>query len=432
MLLTSMPPSLVQIFEPIEALLADEDVRQIVLDGELAIRRGSGWAYRSNPLPAETFDAAVDALIDALSTDEDSSAIEMQLDDAARLVAMRPPAADRPWLAILRPDVAPQPTMPGRVAETVDVALSRELTCLIVGPSAADRHAWMAALARRDTLRPVGIDMQVAIEGARQLRSSPDLAWARLVRVGALMGPGRLYWDATPHGAEPMVSALMARVAPACVGMPGRTAQDGFFGLTAWLPMDARAQLASAIDLIVCVDGERLEEVVAVSSSASGAVLDALQRTMPSGGVSDERAHAEWMARWQRLDRQWSRTTSLPPQSLTEALRAVRQQVQPAEPVRVTLRPDGDVPQAPAAVSQPPVSRDSVDPLQALLASLGDAEDSADVEDENEVTIVQAEGVLPEANHRTFSEILRSLGESGEGRMHVRRADRVTKLGDSD
>lgn len=415
--MNSMPPSFHRIFEPLEALLADDAVEQIVLDADLAVCRAGVWAYRHNPLSAEALVAAVGEVIDALGDGAD--VLELALEGGARFIAMRPPMAARAWLAVTRPRAQALPALPGRATPTVEVALNRRLNLLIVGPDAADRQAWMTLLAGRDQHRAVSIDFDLPVGHAQRLNTTPATLADRL-RQAALSGPRRLYWEATEAGAPAVLTAAAQRIMPMCVGVPGRTAHDGIFGLANGRSA-AQSRLAAAFDLVLCVDGMALEEIVAISAGAGGPVLAVLQRIMPSGGLTDERAHADWMARWQRIE-PGTPPASLPPQSLTDALRVVHTPAEPSSP-RMTRR-------AEPASSTP---RDTIDPLQALLDSLGDAgpgdeaESTAEAEFaaiEREVTVIQLDGAPSESQQgRTFSEILRTLGESGEGSMHVRRLD---------
>ena len=310
----------------------------------------------------------------------------------------------------------------------IGLALARGLNIGVVGPADGTRLAWIRAIAARlSGERCVVVDLPAdTAHPALVLRSDGGERDA-IIDAGMQSGAERLIIDlAEGRGAWATMMGAVQRTVPALIGLPGREPYAGLMGLIAQMQAaragaGARNLVAAGLDLLITVDGARLESIDAVTPSAGGPRLSCLLRARADGRATTQaEAHDAWHQRWYRVPSSATPPTSLPPESLTAALRIARAQ---ASTPRVTHRADTQAHDIPA----PPHG----DPLQALLASLGeDDEVSIDLDDEHEETMVQVEGVISPTNKRTFSEILRSLGEThgSQSSMHVRRAPRVTQV----
>ena len=434
--MAALPPSLTRVLAPIEALLADTAVRRVLIDGEVHAQQGADWTTVDVAIDASTLADALDALAALLGT-PDAPCLSMALDDQSVLLGLRPPVTDVPTLMIHRPTTATVDlTDHPEAAATLRLALVRGLNIGIVGPSDGSRLAWMRALtALLSTARWVVIDLPAdAAPDALVLRSDGAESARNAVIDAALQsGAERVVLDlAEGHGAWPAMLGAVRRTVPTIVGLPGREPQSALMGLIAQMQavrtgVAARNLVAAGLDLLVTVDGERLESVEAVTPAPNGPRLACLHRARPDGRTSTESpAHDVWHKRWYRSATTATPPTSLPPESLTEALRMARAQ---ATAPRITQRAG---PADTQALREPPAHRD---PLQALLASLGEEDEiSVDLEDEHEETMVQVQGNISPTSKRTFSEILRSLGEThgSDSSMHVRRTPRVTQVRDDD
>lgn len=432
----SLPPSLTRVLAPIEALLADTAVRRVLIDGQVRIQQGAAWTTVDVPMDAPTLSAALDALAELLGTPA-SACLTMALDDQSVLVGLRPPVVEAATLMIHRPaSAAVELASHPEASATIRLALARGLNIGVVGPADGSRLAWIRALtAIAPQTRWLSVDLPADVAPqALVLRSDGgNAAGQRSAVIDAAMQSGaeRVVIDlAEGHGAWPAMLGAARRTVPTVLGVPGRTPEAALMGLIAQMQatrsgVAARNLAAAGLDLLLTVDGERLERVDAVAVAANGPRLTCLHRARPDGQTSTEAAaHDAWHQQWYRTASAATPPTSLPPESLTEALRIARAASTP----RVTYRaspPDEKQTPKPAAP----------DPLQALLASLGeDDEVSVDLEDEHEETMVQVQGIIAPTSKRTFSEILRSLGEThdSEGSMHVRRTPRVTRRREED
>lgn len=438
--MASLPPSLTRVLAPIETLLADTAVRRVLIDDQVHAQQGEVWTTVDVPFDASTLAEALDALAHLLGT-PDAPCLSMALDDQSVLVGLRPPVVETPTLMIHRPasaavDLSDHP----EATATIRLALARGLNIGVVGPADGSRLVWMRAIAGLlGDARWVVIDLPAdAAPGALVLRSdgAESTAGERDAVINAAMQSGaeRVLLDlAEGHGAWPAMLGAARRTVPTIIGLPGRGAQSALMGLIAQMQASrtgvaARNLVAAGLDLVVTVDGARLESVDAVTPAGHGPRLESLHRARADGQTSTEvAAHDPWHLRWYRSAPAATPPTSLPPESLTEALRMAR--VHASTP-RITQR-------AVAAdrISLGEAAPPHGDPLQALLASLGeDDEVSVDLDDEHEETMVQVPGIIAPTSKRTFSEILRSLGEADgpDSSMHARRTPRVTRLRDDD
>lgn len=433
--MASIPDSLARLFDPLDAVLSDPAVERVLLGEAMHVRREGTWETRPLPYPIDAFRAAVTALV------PDSGALELALEDGAVLLGFKPPVVDRPILSLRRrPEaVADDAAISRRGAwDTLDVALARRLNLIVVGDEARARRAFMATVLTRSAGRAVLIDLPEVRSADPQVVRLGGAAQATLLGWSAHFSGQRVLCDAQRDGVDAALGLLASRETPVLLGAPGHRAADGI----AWLSGHAAAPkaavlLGAGVDLIVCVDGARVTAIDAVEAAPDGPTLVPLHAALPSGALTDERAHADWMACWQRVEPPTFAPASLPPESLTNALRAVRAQVEDS------ALPSTDVPfPSRRGDEAPPPDRalDEADPLQELLAQLGGppaVEEEVDLDlsddDEHEETMVQVEGVTPQNSRRTFSEILRSLDDSPTpAAMHARRGERITQVRDED
>lgn len=431
--MASIPDSLARLFDPLEALLADPAVERLLLGDGVHVRRAGVWHSEASPFEPGVLAAAIDALV------PEAGALELPLDDGAVLLAFKPPIVEQPLLSLRRRAIAApdEALLAQRTAwDTLEIARARRMNLVVVGTDPRVRRAFMAALLSQ-TRGAVLVDLPTVHAGdARYVRLRGADA-AALLRWAPRLGGQPVFWDAAPRGVDAVIEFLSGREAPAVVGVPGHRSADGL----AWLAghstqAGAATLLGASVDLVVCVDDPCITAIHAVEASPTGPVLVPLHLALPSGALTDERGHTDWTARWQRVTPPTTAAVSLPPESLTNALRAARAQAQDS------ALPLTDVPgrsdEAEATVERS-VSGDG-DPLQALLAQLGEPEEiEEDVDldlsedDEHEETMVQVEGVTARGgNRRTFSEILRSLDDAPSRPIHVRRGERITQIRDED
>lgn len=422
--MASIPTALAQLFDPLEALLADPQVERVQLDSMLHVQRAGEWTRQALPFSVEVLASALAELVPA------DGVLELPLDAGARLLALAPPVAAEPVLLLQRQAriAAGDGVDLGPAADTLELALRRGLNLLIVGPDARTRRALLATIAERDTRGAVLIDLadlSVDTEPLVRLGGRPLpalLGWA------ARLGDQRIFLDAPRAGAVALVERLASRGAPVALGVPGRLPTDGIAWLCGQAEQASAAAVGAGVDVIIAADAGGVLAVDAVEARPEGPRHVPLHLALPSGRLTEERGHADWVARWQRVAPLPLAARSLPPESLSSALRIARAQAaEPALPITTVPGTEGGS-----------TADGSADPLQALLEQLGEAQLEEDVdldlseEDEEEETMVQVEGVTSQADRRTFSEILRSLDDTPAASIHVRRGDRITQVREED
>jgi CheY-like chemotaxis protein len=158
--LAAIPPSLLQMFGPIESLLSDPTVRRVLVDASDAILIERHGRVERTPLayPPGALNESLDALARRAGKPFDSQhpSLEAQLKDGTRFLALRSPAVERgPMLVIVRPGgrltdlpgLVRQDALSEEAADALAAAMRAGLNIAVVGPADSGRTTLIEALA---------------------------------------------------------------------------------------------------------------------------------------------------------------------------------------------------------------------------------------------------------------------------------------------
>ncbi|HEY4178894.1 MAG TPA: ATPase, T2SS/T4P/T4SS family [Kofleriaceae bacterium] len=237
---------------PLEDLLADENIDEIIIDrrdrvvvGKNGIMRGSGKAFSSD----DVFERVVKRLVAEAGEriDEMVPLVDLRMRDGTRLTAAIAPVAARGACLVLRKPLSPSPSLqdlgsqgamsPG-MADFLSTCIAARRNILVVGAPGSGRTAMLGALA---SASPAG-ERVVSIEDVGELALGRD-EWVQLesrsgnakvpsVRLDSLLDtalrlmPDRLViGEVRGEEALPLVYALNANIDGAVVAMSGDGAQ---------------------------------------------------------------------------------------------------------------------------------------------------------------------------------------------------------------
>jgi pilus assembly protein CpaF len=236
---------------PLEDLLADEQVDEIIIDrrdrvvvGKAGVLRGSGKAFSSD----DTFEKVVKRLVAEAGAliDEAHPLVDLRMRDGTRLTAAVPPVAARGACLLLKKPAAQTPALSELVAQNalssgmadfLGTCVAARRNILVCGAGGAGKTTIVGALAAAS---PPG-ERVVSIEEVAELAIARD-EWIQLeTRVGAgreseidlghllevalRMQPDRLVvGEVRGREALPLAQALCASIDGAVVGMTGEGA----------------------------------------------------------------------------------------------------------------------------------------------------------------------------------------------------------------
>lgn len=298
--MAAIPPSLLQMFGPIESLLSDPTVRRVLVDAADVILVERHGRVERTPLayPPGALDESLDALARRAGKPFDAlhPSLEAQLKDGTRFLALRPPAVERgPMLVVVRPGgrltdlpgLVRQDALSEEAADALAAAMRAGLNIAVVGPADSGRTTLLEALA--GALAP-GARIVVLEEHAElrlparepmrmQTRKADKDGNGAVTTADLLYFAGRMAVDRVVIGdlrwqdASETVNLLSARLSPVLMALPGLNAEDALARLEALARASAtggrdRAVAGltqSALDLIVTLgrhDGQRVVTVI--------------------------------------------------------------------------------------------------------------------------------------------------------------------------
>ncbi len=293
--MAAIPPSLLQMFGPIESLLSDPTVRRVLVDAADAILVERHGRVERTPLayPAGALDASLDALARRAGKPFDSlhPSLEAQLKDGTRFLALRPPAVERgPMLVVVRPGgrltdlpgLVRQDALSEEAADALAAAMRAGLNIAVVGPADSGRTTLLEALtgAVAPGARIVVLEEHAELrlperEPTRmQTRKADKDGNGAVTTADLLYFAGRMAVDRVVIGdlrwqdASETVNLLSARLSPVLMALPGLNAEDALSRLEALARASATGGrdravgglTQSALDLIVTLgrhEGQR-------------------------------------------------------------------------------------------------------------------------------------------------------------------------------
>lgn len=294
--MAAIPPSLLQMFGPIESVLTDPTVRRVLVDAPDAIyveRHG-----RLERTPLEYPSAALEASLDALARragkpfDAGHPSLEAQIKDGTRFLALRPPAVERgPTLVVVRPGgrltdldgLVRQDALTPEAAATLTAAMRAGLNIAVVGPADSGRTTLLEALA---STIDAGARIAVLEEHAElrlpgrepmrlQSRKADKDGGVAVTTRDLLYFAGRMAVDRIIIGdlrwqdASECVHLLAARLCPVLMALPGTRVEDALVRLEALARASATGGreravaglLRAGVDVVVTLgrrDGQRV------------------------------------------------------------------------------------------------------------------------------------------------------------------------------
>jgi len=238
-------------FGPLEDLLADENVDEIIIDrrdrvvvGKNGQLRGSGKAFSSD----EVFERVVKRLVaDAGATiDESSPIVDLRMRDGTRLTAAVAPVASRGACLVLKKpasampqlaDLGSQGAMSPGMADFLATCVTARRNILVCGGPGSGKTTIVGAIAaaspageRVISVEEIGElslsrDEWIQLETRIGIGKAADIDMATLLETALRLAPDRLVvGEVRGREALPLVHALNAQVDGAVVAMTGEGA----------------------------------------------------------------------------------------------------------------------------------------------------------------------------------------------------------------
>ena len=294
--LAAIPPSLLQMFGPIESLLSDPTVRRVLVDAHDAILVERHGRLERTPLgySPDALEESLDALARRAGKPFDAlhPSLEAQLKDGTRFLALRSPAVERgPVLVVVRPGgrltdldaMTRQASLSVEAADALAVAMRAGLNIAVVGPADSGRTSVLEALAAAlpPRARVVVLEEHNELrlperEPQRMQTRKPDkdgqgaITTADLLYFAGRMAVDRvLIGDLRWQDASECVHLLAGRLSPVAMSLPGLNTEDALARLEALARASATGGreravgglLQAALDLVVTLgrlDGNRV------------------------------------------------------------------------------------------------------------------------------------------------------------------------------
>ncbi len=339
--MAAIPPSLLQMFGPIESVLTDPTVRRVLVDAPDAIYVERHGRLERTPLgyPPAALEASLDALARRAGKPFDAGhpSLEAQLKDGTRFLALRPPAVERgPTLVVVRPGgrmtdldgLVRQHALTDEAAAALTAAMRAGLNIAVVGPADSGRTTFLEALAA--TIDP-GARIAVLEEHAElrlpgrepmrlQSRKADKDGGVAVTTGDLLYFAGRMAVDRVIIGdlrwqdASECVHLLAARLCPVLMALPGLGAEDAIVRLEALARASATGGreravaglLRAGIDVVVTLGRRqglrvvwRIERLLPGDGSEPLRTTDLYHRTSASDfALVPGDATAETVASW--------------------------------------------------------------------------------------------------------------------------------------
>lgn len=338
--MAAIPPSLLQMFGPIESLLTDPTVRRVLVDAPDAVLVERHGRMERTPLayPPAALEESLEALARRAGKPFDGMhpSLEAQLKDGTRFLALRPPAVERgPLLVVVRPGgrltdlpaLVRQGALTAAAAGTLSAAVVAGLNIAVVGPSDSGRTTLLEALAATlpRTARVAVIEEHAELrlperEPLRFQTRKPEKDGSGAVTTGDILYfAGRMAVDRVILGdlrwqdASECVHLLSGRLTPVLMALPGLDATDALARLEALAKASATGGrdravaglLQAGVDLVVTLgrlEGQRVVMAVErVLPGREGFRLESLYGRAQSGGwaLEAEPSAEALTARWQ-------------------------------------------------------------------------------------------------------------------------------------
>lgn len=340
--MAAIPPSLLQMFGPIESVLTDPTVRRVLVDAPDAIYVERHGRLERTPLgyPPAALEASLDALARRAGKPFDAGhpSLEAQLKDGTRFLALRSPAVERgPTLVVVRPGgrltdldgLVRQDALTPEAAETLTAAMRAGLNIAVVGPADSGRTTLLEALAAT-----IEVSARIAVleehaelrlpgrEPMRLQSRKADKDGGVAVTTGDLLYfAGRMAVDRILIGdlrwqdASECVHLLAARLCPVLMALPGLGVEDALVRLESLARASATGGreravaglLRAGVDLVVTLGRRagqrvvwRIERMRPGDGSDAPATEVLFRRTQASGfRLVAEAGVPEWTATWQ-------------------------------------------------------------------------------------------------------------------------------------
>ncbi len=461
-----IPASLLRLFAPLEALLSDPNLSQLVVDAphHLWVERGRGRERLEFEYPQEQLRQGLEGLARRAgkSFNAERPSLEAMLRDGTRFLALREPISEGPILSIERPpsqhssleDLLQEGLLTPEIAELLRLLLMEGLNIALVGGSRAQRGRLLGALsgALPSSSRLALLDPQAWAPRGAHLRLSPllteeeaQISLSDLLYFSKQLCADRIVLGKTgPSDAWELLSFLAGRGCAVLLGLPGYTVMDGLSRLEALARAGApegqeRAcpgLLAAALDLVILL-GERRGQLQLLGLEAIRASSTGLKREALLEGNMLLPAWSRWRHLW--------RLKEEPKVSAPQEKRAVPETIiakipEPLAPQKGASSPpkpssksqapmtlqavdsaeqpkreeEAPLPERLKSLSMPPSLSISDDPLEQLLWNLGEEE----LSEAEEITISEFVQIEPEASpereQRSFSQIIRNIKGSEE------------------
>jgi pilus assembly protein CpaF len=279
---------------PLEDLLADEKVDEIIIDrrdrvvvGKEGQLRGSGKAFSSD----EMFERVVKRLVAeaGASIDEVNPLVDLRMRDGTRLTAAVAPVASRGACLVLKKPAAAMPQLSELVAQNalspgmadfLATCVTARRNILVCGGPGSGKTAVVAALAAASPAgeRVISIEEVAELVIARdewiQLESRPGVGrntsidLAHLLETALRLLPDRLVvGDVRGRETLPLVSALCSSIDGAIVAMTGEGANHALGRLVTLARVGAAGALDAALRELVA---QAFEIVVHVARWSDG------------------------------------------------------------------------------------------------------------------------------------------------------------------
>lgn len=258
--MAAIPPSLLQMFGPIESVLTDPTVRRVLVDAPDAIYVERHGRLERTPLgyPPAALEASLEALARRAGKPFDAGhpSLEAQLKDGTRFLALRPPAVERgPTLVVVRPGgrltdldgLVRQDALTAEAAAALTAAMRAGVNIAVVGPADSGRTTLLEALASTiDAGARVAVleeHAELRLPGREPMRlqsRKADKDGGVAVTTGDLLYfAGRMAVDRIIIGdlrwqdASECVHLLAARLCPVLMALPGTGVEDALVRLEA-------------------------------------------------------------------------------------------------------------------------------------------------------------------------------------------------------
>jgi pilus assembly protein CpaF len=295
---------------PLEDLLADEQIDEIIIDrrdrvvvGKAGVLRGSGKAFSSD----DVFEKVVKRLVAEAGAiiDEERPLVDLRMRDGTRLTAAVSPVAARGACLMLKKsashtpqlaDLVPQNTLTAGMADFFGTCVTARRNILVCGAAGSGKTTIVGALAAATPLgeRVVSIeevaelamtrDEWIQLETRPGAGRHPEIHLGHLLETALRLAPDRLIvGEVSGNEALPLVQALCASIDGAVVAMTGEGANAALGRLAMLARLSApgadgaiRELVAQAFEIVVHVarwtDGTlrvlSVEEVVGCTDTA--------------------------------------------------------------------------------------------------------------------------------------------------------------------